>query len=168
MSEPSPASEWAPPPRRSFSTLVTVVCSIVAILYIGLLGRPLVEPRVSPLAELEHPAESLERLVTRELDLRAAMRGGPRWEWRLYRALSGDEDPLAAAGDWYAELVEQTDAALAELQRAIILGEAGRTTQAREAIEDLDAGAGPRERMAAWATAASFVVDDSRPLAIPP
>ena len=125
MSEPSPASEWAPPPRRSFSTLVTVVCSIVAILYIGLLGRPLVEPRVSPLAELEHPAESLERLVTRELDLRAAMRGGPRWEWRLYRALSGDEDPLAAAGDWYAELVAQTDSPLAELHRAIILGRGG-------------------------------------------
>ena len=154
MSEPSPASEWAPPPRRSFSTLVTVVCSIVAILYIGLLGRPLIEPRVSPLAELEHPAESLERLVTRELDLRAAMRGGPRWEWRLYRALSGDEDPLAAAGDWYAELVEQTDSPLAELHRAIILGEAGRMTQAREAIAELGAGPGPRERMAAWATAA--------------
>ena len=154
MSEPSPASEWAPPPRRSFSTLVTVVCSIVAILYIGLLGRPLIEPRVSPLAELEHPAESLERLVTRELDLRAAMRGGPRWEWRLYRALSGDEDPLAAAGDWYAELVEQTDSPFAELHRAIILAEAGRMAQAREAIAELAAGPGPRERMAAWATAA--------------
>src|SRR4249920_2779974 len=110
MSEPQP--EWPPPPRRSFSTLVTVVCSISAILYIGLLGRPLIEPRVSPLAELEHPAESLERLVTRELDLRAAMRGGPRWEWRLYRALSGEENPLAAAGDWYSELVEQTDSPL--------------------------------------------------------
>ena len=154
MSEPSPASEWAPPPRRSFSTLVTVVCSIVAILYIGLLGRPLIEPRVSPLAELEHPEESLERLVTRELDLRAAMRDGPRWEWRLYRALSGDDDPLAAAGDWYAELVEQTDSPFAELHRAIILAEAGRTTQAREAIAELAAGPGPRERMAAWATAA--------------
>ena len=153
MSEPSPASEWVPP-RRSFSTLVTVVCSIVAILYIGLLGRPLVEPRVSPLAELERPAESLERLVTRELDLRAAMRGGPRWEWRLYRALSGDDEPLATAGDWYAELVEQTDSPIAELHRAIILGETDRTAEAREAIEALGAGAAPRERMAAWATAA--------------
>ena len=162
MSEPSPASEWAPPPRRSFSTLVTVVCSIVAILYIGLLGRPLVEPRVSPLAELEHPAESLERLVTRELDLRAAMRGGPRWEWRLYRALSGDEDPLAAAGDWYAELVAQTDSPFAELHRAIILGEAGRMARAREAIAELAAGPGPRERMATWATAAYV---DPRPAA---
>ena len=154
MSEPSPASEWAPPPHKPFSTLVTVVCSIVAVLYIGLLGRPLIEPRVSPLAELEHPAESLERLVTRELDLRAAMRGGPRWEWRLYRALSGDEDPLTAARDWYAELVEQTDSPLAELQRAIILAEAGRTARARAAIAELGAGPGPRERMAAWATAA--------------
>ncbi len=154
MSEPSPESEWAPPARRSFSALVTVVCSIVAILYIGLLGRPLVEPRVSPLAELDHPAESLERLVTRELDLRAAMRGGPRWEWRLYRALSGDEDPLAAAGDWYAELVEHTDSPLAELHRAIILAETGRTAQAREAIAELGAGPAPREQMATWATAA--------------
>ena len=157
MSEPVP--EW-PPPRRSFSTLVTVVCSIVALLYIGLLGRPLVEPRASPLAELERPAESLERLVARELDLRAAMRGGPRWEWRLYRALSGDEDPLLAAGDWYGELVEQTDSPLAELQRAIILAETGHTIAAREAIAELGAGAGEparsgtRAQMAAWAMAA--------------
>src|SRR5206468_10366366 len=104
--------------------------------------------------ELERPAESLERLVTRELDLRAAMRGGPRWEWRLYRALSGDEDPLATAGDWYGELGEQTDSPLAELHRAIILSETGHTAQGRAAIEEMAAEAGPRERMAAWATAA--------------
>src|SRR5688572_9369093 len=155
MSEPSSASEWAPPPpHTSFSTVVTVVCSLVAILYIGLLGRPLIEPRVSPLAELERPAESLERLVTRELDLRAAMRNGPPWEWRLYRALSGDEDPLDTAADWYGELVEQIDSPMAELQHAVILGELRRTTQAREAIDEMGVGTGPRERMAAWATAA--------------
>ena len=146
--------EWPPPSRRSFSTLVTVVCSIVALLYIGFLGRPLVEPRVSPLAELERPAESLERLVTRELDLRAAMRGGPRWEWRLDRALSGDEDPLVAAGDWYGELVEQTDSPLAQLERAIILAETGHAIEARDAVAELAAGTGARAEMAAWARAA--------------
>ena len=156
MSEPSaaPASEWVPPPQKSFSTLVTVLCSIVVVLYIGLLGRPLVEPRVSPLAELEYPEESLERLVTRELDLRAAMRGGPRWEGRLYRALSGDDDPLSAAGRWYQELVDLTGSPVAELHRVILLGEAGRTAKVREVLAGGGARDPSRERMAVWVTAA--------------
>src|SRR5437773_11087290 len=108
---PGPAPEWiAPPAPKPFSTVVTVICSIVAIVYIGLLGRPLIEPNVSPLATLERPAASLERLSTRELDLRAAMRGGVAWEWRLYRALSGEDDPLVEAAGWYEELIEVTHA----------------------------------------------------------
>jgi hypothetical protein len=70
--------------------------------------------------------------------------------------------PARRGGDWYAELVEQTDSPLAELHRAIILAEAGRTARAREAIAELGAGPGPRERMAAWATAAYV---DPRPAA---
>lgn len=156
MSEPAstPAPEWVPPRRKEFSRVVTVLCSIVVVLYIGLLGRPLVEPGISPLVELEHPAESLERLVTRELDLRAAMRDSPRWERRLYRALSGDENPLAAAADWYDELVEQTTAAAPELQRAIVLAELDRMSDARAAISEMGTGTPAHVRMSAWATAA--------------
>lgn len=156
MSEPdsAPTPEWAPPRRREFSRVVTVLCSIIVVLYIGQLGRPLVEPGTSPLLELERPAESLERLVTRELDLRAAMRDSPRWERRLYRALSGDENPLAAAAGWYDELVEQTTAAAPELQRAIVLAELGRLTDARAAISEMETGTPAHVRMAAWAAAA--------------
>ncbi len=156
MSEPaSDATSFpAPPPRRSFSSLVTVVCTIVVLLYVGLLGRPLVEPQVSRLAELDRPAESLERLVTRELDLRAAMRGGLRWEWRLYRALSGDEDPLAEAAGWYEELLDVTDSPGAELYHVILLAEGGRAKIAQEEIAGWDAASAPGQRKAEWVTAA--------------
>ena len=147
------ASDQPPRPRR-FSTTVTVLFSIVVVLYIGLLGRPLIEPRVSPLAQLEHPEESLERVATRELDLRAALKRGPAWEGRLYRAVSGDDDPLAAAADAYQELLDLTDSPMALLYRAILLGELGRTVRLRAALD----GDGEREpageRAAAWITAA--------------
>jgi hypothetical protein len=159
MSEPTPApaaTGFAPPPPRSFSTLVTVVCSLVVVLYIGLLGRPLVEPDVSPLAELDRPEDSLERLVTRELDLRAAMRGGFRWEWRLYRALSGDEDPLVEAAAWYQELLEVTDSPRAQLDHVVLLGETSRVADARVDVAGWDVSDGTLARMAAWATAAYF------------
>ncbi len=159
MSEPPTtlASDWAapPPPRKSFSVVVTVLCSIVVILYIGLLGRPLIEPGISPLAELKYPERSLERLVTRELDLRAAMlHSGLPWEWRLYRALSGDEDPLVEAATWYAELLELHDSPKAELERVILLAESGRTRAARTEIERWSEAGDARARMLAWVTAA--------------
>src|SRR5262245_27827210 len=153
-----PPVEAAPPipaPRpRAFSAVVTVLCSIVAVVFIGLLGRPLVEPRVSPLAELERPADSLERLVTRELDLRAAMRGGLRWEWRLYRALSGDEDPLVQAIGWYEELLDTHPSPVAELSLAVLLGESGRTAAAAEEISRWDTSTELGPRLATWVTAA--------------
>jgi len=158
MSEPSPATapEWIspPPPGKPFSTLVTAVCAIVAVVYLGLLGRPLIEPRSSPLSELDRPADSLERLVTRELDLSAAMRGGLGWEWRLYRALSGDDDPIEQAAGWYDELLETIDSPSAELHHAILLAESGRAADAGEAVARWIAASASGERMAGWVTAA--------------
>lgn len=155
--EPRAESPDAPPGRRkrAFSTTVTVLSSIAALLYLGLLGRPLIEPGVSPIAELEYPEQSLERLVTRELDLRAAMlRGGLPWEWRLYRALYGDEDPLLEAGDWYAELLEQRDSPVAQMERLVVLAEAGRTDAVREDIADWHGRGGDSRRFPEWVTAA--------------
>jgi membrane protease YdiL (CAAX protease family) len=151
---PDPSSNERPRRSRRFSATVTVFFSIVVALYIGLLGRPLVEPSVSPLAELEHPEQSLDRLATRELDLRAALKSGPRWEGRLYRALSGDDDPLAAAADAYRELLDLTDSPMAFLHRAILLGELGRTTRLRAALEGDGEPAPVGERAAAWIAAA--------------
>ena len=96
-------------PRRHFSLLVTVACAIVAAIYIGLPLGPLITRGISPLDQLERPEESLDRLVTRELDLREAMRHGQSWEWRLYRVLSGAEDPMREASGWYDELVDTVD-----------------------------------------------------------
>jgi membrane protease YdiL (CAAX protease family) len=156
MSEPfAVRPEWtAPAPPSSFSTVVTVVCSIAVVLYVGLLGRPLVDFQSSPLLELERPADSLDRFVTRDLELRAAMRRGVAWEWRLYRALSGDEDPLEEAGAWYDELVETVDAPAGEFHRAIILAESGRAAEAGEAVAGWSSGGMPDERMASWVAAA--------------
>src|SRR6266705_3048188 len=106
MSEPEPAvlaQEPTSASRRSFSILVTVVCSIVVAIYIGLPLGPLLRDS-SPLAQLDRPENSLERLVTRELDLREAMRHGLVGEWRLYRILTGTEDPVRQAETWYEEL----------------------------------------------------------------
>jgi hypothetical protein len=157
MTEPPSAitPEWFAPARRpSFSTAVTILCTIVVALYIGLLGHPLVEPHSSPLNTVERPAASLERLVTRDLELRAAMRGGAAWEWRLYRALSGDDDPLEEANDWYAELLEVEDAPIVRFQHAVILAESHRTAELREAIAEWGDATGVQERMAAWLTSA--------------
>src|SRR5437867_7608369 len=85
MSEPEPAvlaqEPTASASRRSFSILVTVVCSIIVAIYVGLPLGPLLRDS-SPLAQLDRPEDSLDRLVTRELDLREAMRHGLVWEWR--------------------------------------------------------------------------------------
>ena len=88
---PAPA-----PSRPSFSILVTVVCSIMVAIYVGLPLGPLFRDS-SPLAQLDRPEDSLERVVTRELDLHEAMRHGLVWEWRLYRVLAGTEDPVRQA-----------------------------------------------------------------------
>ncbi len=82
------------------------------------------------------------------------MRGGPLWEGRLYRALSGDDDPLSAAGRWYQELVDLTGSPVAELHRVILLGEAGRTAKVREVLAGGGARDPSRERMTVWVTAA--------------
>jgi hypothetical protein len=44
----------------------------------------------SPLANLEKPEESLERLVSREMDLHDVMDELPRWEKKVYE-LTGSE-----------------------------------------------------------------------------
>lgn len=144
-----------PPPRKSFSAVGTVLSSIVVVLYIGLFGRPLIEPGISPLAELAQPERSLERLVTRELDLRAAtLRSGRPWEWRVYLALFGDDDPLVQAGAWYEELLQVSESPAAELRRIILLAESGRTADASAEIERWQGAGAERERFLAWVTAA--------------
>jgi hypothetical protein len=133
---------------------VTVVCSIVAVVYVAMPIGPLVQGSISPLTELDRPEDSLERLVTRELDLRAAMRQGFKWEWRAYRVLSGGEDPISEARDWYEELAETYDSPSAELHLAILGAESGEEVPTDESDVDWKAWGESGEHMRAWLRAA--------------
>jgi membrane protease YdiL (CAAX protease family) len=138
---------------RRFSPLVTVVFSIVTLVYLGLPIKSIVSD-TSPLTQLERPGESLERLVTRELDLDHVMRHGLPFERALYRLLAGGEEPTDAASGWYEELADNTDPAPAELRRAILLAEDGRVKAAIKAIEGRPDESERSRRMAAWVRAA--------------
>jgi len=150
----APDSIPPPTPRRRFSVLLTIACSIVAAIYLGLPLGPLIADRTSPLAQLDRPADSLHRLVTRELDLYAAMRQGLAWEWRLYRILSVGEDPLGQARTWYEELADTVDSPAAELGRAILMAESGDVDRTEEAITEWKASDASDERIAGWVSAA--------------
>lgn len=141
---------------KPFSRLLTVVCSIAVAVYVFALplGVPLVTGPSAHLDQLKRPAESLERLVAREMDLRAAMSRAAGWEWRLYTALSGSEDPLEEVQGWYQELVEADDSPSAELDRVILLAESGHLDRVERALADSAASGEPGHRMARWVTAA--------------
>lgn len=138
MIGPSTEEVPVPEPRRParyFSPWFTVLCSVVAMVLVSLYAAPW---RGSPLDQLERPAESLERLVTRDLDVRDALRLAPRWEQRLYAVLAGSDDPVAEALHWYDELLEVVDSESAALYHAILQAEAGEPApddeQADEAV----------------------------------
>ena len=109
-------------PARYFSPGFTVFCTVVVLVLMSLYAAPW---RGSPLDQLERPAESLERLVTRDLDVRDALRSAPTWEQRLYTVLSGADDPVEEALRWYDELLEVVDSERAALYHAILQAEAG-------------------------------------------
>src|SRR5262245_63158385 len=115
--EPAPAAL-----RPRFSILVTVVCSLVVVFYIGLPLGPLLRES-SPLDQLERPDESLDRLVTRELDLDEAMHRAAPWESRLYRVIFGSEHPVQEARAWYDELANTVESRSVLLHRTILMAE---------------------------------------------
>ena len=104
---------------------------------------------------LERPEESLERVVTRDMDFRAVARTAPRWERRLLAlAFSSDAGARADAIAWYEELARVEGSPLAELYRIILFAEDGQT----EAAESVTTAWAPTDdaarRLAAWARAA--------------
>ena len=71
---------------------------------------------------LDRPEQSLERVVTRDLDFRVAARTAPGWERRLYAlAFSSDPEARADAIGWYEEMARVEGSPLAELHRIILL-----------------------------------------------
>ena len=104
---------------------------------------------------VERPEESLERLTSREMDLRAAVRTAPRWERRLLAlAVSPEQDARADALRWYDEMVSLESSPLAELYRIVLLAEDGQEEAVAEALAAWAPSDDAPGRLAAWARAA--------------
>ncbi|PWU25471.1 MAG: hypothetical protein C5B48_01185 [Candidatus Rokuibacteriota bacterium] len=150
-----PPEEARPPaPRPYFSLAVTIACTIIVAVYLGMPLWPLAKGPVSPLSQLDEPEDSLERLVARELDLREAMQRGLAWEWRLYRFLSGADDAVGEARDWYEELTETIESASADLHLAILRAESGEWDRVEDALAEWKSSGESGERMGVWVSAA--------------
>ena len=122
-----------PPRRRGLSRAVTVTAALVLVLMTAFLVRMQAgEPR---LAGLEEPERALALVVSRTMDLHAALAGAPAWERRLYALTLGDTAAdVDQAIDWYDELAAQSLAPGVDLRLAILLGEAGRRERLERAL----------------------------------
>src|SRR2546422_6044196 len=92
-SRPMPAADQPPESSPSiFSPWVTAAYGLFVGVYLGLAVIPSSSSRLD---QLDHPEESLERLVSRDLDLRDALHRAADWKRALYVAFAGPEDTLA-------------------------------------------------------------------------
>jgi membrane protease YdiL (CAAX protease family) len=143
--EPAP-----PPPRRYFTPWTTALFAVLTALLIGVFYYNWEDP----LASLQQPEASLERLVSRELDFREALYRAPRWERQLYELVGSEPESLDDAIARYDELSEAADSDTVELARAILMGEAGRLERGAGVDERLQALKPDGEQMAEWVHAA--------------
>lgn len=108
----------------------------------------------SPLANLERPEESLERLVSRELDLRQAFEQTSRWERRLYELTGSDPESFDDAIARFDEFDEEQRSARTDLDLVVLLGEAGLLERATSLIEALQSTDDPTAQYGRWLEAA--------------
>jgi hypothetical protein len=120
---------------------VLVVAMILALLW---------SSSRSPLDRLEFPEESLERLVSREMDLQEAVRRAPVWEQMVYKILGGDEDSLKDSIDWYDELAGLAQSPLTQLYRVILFAEDGQTNRVITTIIPWEFRGEALARMTVW------------------
>ncbi len=139
---PSVPSRLAP-----LSSWVTAVCGAAAGVY---LGFAVYQAPASPLERLEQPEQSLERLVTREMDLRAAVRQAPAWKRTLYRALAGGDDTLADLIAWYDELIGAGPSPVAQLSHVVLMAESGQIGRINTALVPWEFQGESAFRMAKW------------------
>jgi membrane protease YdiL (CAAX protease family) len=103
------------------------------------------EPR---LAAVDDPEGALALIVSRTMDLRAALAGAPAWEQRLYGLVLPDAaSDVGQAIAWYEELAAHTLAPAVDLRLAVLLGEAGRRQALEETLEQWPARGDP---LASW------------------
>jgi membrane protease YdiL (CAAX protease family) len=122
--------EASGPPRvpARFSLAGTIISTVLVAIFVGHVSYS----PVAPQGALERPGEDLERLVSREMDLRHALELAPAWERAVYRFLAGYEDSLVQAIRWYDGLTVQSPET--QLYRVILLAEAGHADRVSTAI----------------------------------
>ena len=108
----------------------------------------------SPLANLEHPEASLERLVSREMDFRDVLGRVPRWERRILELTGSDPETFEEAIERFDEFDDEQRSARTELNLVVLLGEAGLLERAGALIEALDGADTTTAQYARWLEAA--------------
>jgi len=140
-------SPVTPPPVPALSPWVTAVCGIFAAAYLGFAA--FTAPS-SPLDRLEQPEESLERLATREMDLREALHRAPEWKRTLYTVFAGGEETLTDVIAWYDELIGTGPSPVAQLYRVVLLAEDGQTGRVSTALVPWEFQGESAFKMAQW------------------
>ncbi len=144
------------PAPHPLSPWVTAVCGAFAGAY---LGFALLTSSPSPMDRLEQPEESLERLVTREMDLRAALRHAPAWKRTLYATLADSEDTLADVIVWYDELIGAGASPTAQLYRVVLVAEDGQINRLSASLVPWEFQGQAAFRMAKWVRAGYLGLD---------
>lgn len=108
----------------------------------------------SPLANLEHPEESLELLVSREMDLHEVMDEIPRWERKLYELTGSEPETFEDAVGRFDELDEERRSARADLDLVVLLAESGQLERAAAIIEALESTESAAAQYGLWLYAA--------------
>ena len=142
-----------PGPHRPsiLSPWVTAIYGLFVGVYLGL---AIVPASSSRLDQLDRPEDSLERLVSRDLDMREALRRAADWKRALYVAFAGPEDPLGDAIVWYDELVGAYPAPRTQFYRLILLGEDGQLNRVGATLVPWEFQGASQARMAKWVRAA--------------
>ena len=139
------------PPRPFFRVWATwLATGLVAVLVAYVFGLS----SSDPLDHLTSPEHSLERLAGRDMELRSAVAHARPWERHLYSLLSGGDDGVDDWVRWHEELAQSSGAPDVELDRLILLGEAGRTAAVRESLEEWEPEDEAAARRKEWAAAA--------------
>ena len=154
--QPSESPQGAESPQGSvrdhsqppiFSPWVTAVYGLIVGVYLGVAVIPSSSSRLD---QLDHPEESLERLVSRDLDLRDALRRASDWKRALYVAFASPEDTLDEAITWYDELVGTGSSPVTQLYRVILLAEDGQLSRVSAALVPWEFQGESAARMAQW------------------
>jgi membrane protease YdiL (CAAX protease family) len=147
-----PADAGVPSTARSaFSLTGTIISSVLVAMFA--MSMLLLSPGTH-IGSLERPEEDLERIVSREMDVRRALDTAPAWERALDRFFAGDEDSLAQSIRWYDDLAREVDSPEVQLYRVILLAEAGRADRVSATIIPWQYQGEVMARMFEWVRAA--------------